>query len=144
MKLKQISVKFNLLLPVVLFFSVVGTSLHIESVFAAECAGVSTAVLDCPKGVKLDPGENSGNTGNPDGDGIGALLFLVIQIMTAGVGIVAVGGLIYGGILYTSAGDSQEKVKKAIEVIRNVVIGIVAYFAMAAILNFLIPGGIIQ
>lgn len=97
-----------------------------------ECQGVPTAVIkNCP------------NVGTQDDDnGILVLLVIALQIMTAGVGIVAVGGIIYGGILYASAGDSSEKVKKSIEVIRNVIIGILAYVAMYALLNFLIPGGI--
>lgn len=95
--------------------------------------GVEVAVLQCP-----DVGGSKPDQSN----GIMALLVIVLQIMTAGVGVVAVGGIIYGGVLYASAGDSSERVKKAIEVIRNVIIGVVAYGVMFALLNFLIPGGV--
>ncbi|MNH46494.1 hypothetical protein D3C72_2301490 [compost metagenome] len=62
--------------------------------------------------------------------------------MTAGVGILAVGGIVYGSILYTSAGGSSEQTKKAMGIITNVVIGLIAYALMYAITNFLIPGGL--
>jgi hypothetical protein len=71
-------------------------------------------------------------------------LILVINILTAGVGIAAIGGIVYGAVLYTTAGGSQEQVKKAISIITNVVIGIVAYALMWALLNFLIPGGVFK
>ena len=59
-----------------------------------------------------------------------------------GVGIVAVGGIVYGAILYASAADNQAQVTKALEVIRNVVIGLVAYALMYVLIEFLIPGGL--
>jgi hypothetical protein len=49
---------------------------------------------------------------------------------------------VYGAVLYSSAGDKADQTKKAIEVIKNVVIGVIAYAFMYLILNFLIPGGI--
>ncbi|HEY8886518.1 MAG TPA: hypothetical protein VIM31_03425 [Candidatus Microsaccharimonas sp.] len=74
--------------------------------------------------------------------GAWGVLLLAINILTAGVGIAAIGGIIYGSILYTSAGGSPEQVKKAMQVITNVVIGVVAYALMFSGLNFLIPGGL--
>jgi len=75
-------------------------------------------------------------------DAIMKLLGLLLDIMTAGVGIVAVGGIAYGSLLYTTAGGSQEQVKKAIGIIQNVIIGLVAYVSLYAFLQFLLPGGI--
>ena len=77
-----------------------------------------------------------------DLDFMGLLVF-AIWIMTAGIGVLAVGGIVWGAILYSSAGDSQEKAKKGIEVIKNVVMGLILYIFMFAIINFLIPGGVI-
>lgn len=72
------------------------------------------------------------------------LLMLILKIMTAGIGIAAVGGIVYGALLYTTAEDKPEQTKKAIGVITNVVIGLVAYGLMYVLLNFLIPGGIFK
>ncbi len=101
---------------------------------AAECGDVKTSIISCKQ-------KNSKNGGLED-NGVWGLLLIVLNIMTAGVGIVAVGGIVYGSILYASAGGNTEQVKKAIGIIRNVVIGLIAFIGMFAFLQFLIPGGI--
>jgi hypothetical protein len=58
------------------------------------------------------------------------------------VGVLGVAGIVYGAVLYTTAADKAEQTKKAIGIITNVVIGIIAYALMYLVLNFLIPGGI--
>lgn len=70
------------------------------------------------------------------------LLMLTLKVLTAGIGIAAVGGIVYGALLYTTAEDKPEQTKKAIGIITNVVIGLVFYGLMYILLNFLIPGGI--
>lgn len=100
---------------------------------AAQCGGAQTAIIQCSQ---TSQGPNAQNSG------IWGVLLIALNILTAGVGIAAVGGIVYGAILYTSAGDSTEQTKKAIEIIRNVVIGLVAYGLMFIGLNFLIPGGV--
>lgn len=70
------------------------------------------------------------------------LLVWVLRIMTAGVGIVAVGAIVYAGILYSSASDKQDQVNKAKSMILSTVIGLILYGLMFIILNFLIPGGV--
>ena len=72
---------------------------------------------------------------------IWGLLVLAINIMTAGIGIAAVGGILYGSILYTSSEGSAETTKKARKIISNVVIGLLMYALMYAFLNYMIPGG---
>lgn len=71
-----------------------------------------------------------------------SLLTMVLNIMTAGVAIAATGGLIYAAVLYTSAGPNQQQVAKSKEIIRNIVIGIVAFALMYSLLQWLIPGGV--
>ncbi|HRN97053.1 MAG TPA: hypothetical protein PLZ58_01190 [Candidatus Saccharibacteria bacterium] len=134
MKIKQTIKK--ILLPMALFVGVIG--------FVASPAIVSAAGN---KGCETDTVIISCNNVNTDDKGIQntglwSILLTVINILTAGVGILAVGGIVYGSILYASAGGSAEQVKKAMTVFTNVVIGIVAYAAMYAFLNFIIPGGI--
>jgi len=74
--------------------------------------------------------------------GIWYLLVIAINILTAGIGVVAVGGLVYGSILYASAGGGPEQVKKAKTIITDIAIGLVAYAFMYAFLNFIVPGGL--
>jgi hypothetical protein len=81
-------------------------------------------------------------TSDTSNSGVWGVLLIAINILTAGVGVAAIGGIIYGSILYTSAGGSPEQVKKAMGIITNVVIGVVAYALMFSGLNFIIPGGL--
>lgn len=95
----------------------------------AQCGGAKeTAIIKCTEGA-----------------GEGAIIYLlryVVQLMTYGIGILAVGGVILAGIMYASAGGSQEQTKKAKMMLFNIAIGLVAYAFMFAITNFLIPGGV--
>jgi hypothetical protein len=97
------------------------------------CA-VDTAIIKCDN-VDVTKGGTENN-------GVWSLLLTGINILTAGVGIAAIGGIVYGSILYTSAGGNAEQTKKAIEFIRNVIIGVVAYAIMFSFLNFIVPGGL--
>ncbi len=99
----------------------------------ADCGGAQTSIISCTQDNKGPDSKNNAVWG---------VLLIVLNILTAGVGIAAVGGIAYGAILYSSAGDSAEQTKRAIEIIRNVVIGLVAFGLMFLVLNYLIPGGI--
>lgn len=90
------------------------------------CGGIPTSVLTCAE----------------SDNAIYDILILIINILTAGVGIAAVGGIVYASIIYATAMGSAEKVVKAKDMIINVIIGIVAYALMYALLNFIIPGGL--
>lgn len=99
-----------------------------------ECGEVQTSVIDCNNSF-LNGEDNEGSH-------IFGLIEMVMNIMTAGVGIVAVGGVVYGGVLYASAGDKADQVQKSIGVIKNVVIGLIAYAVLFAFVQYLIPGGV--
>lgn len=74
---------------------------------------------------------------------IGDLIKLAISILTVLIGVVATGGFAYAAVLYASAQDDQTKVSEAMGIIRNIVIGLVMYGFTIAIINWLIPGGVI-
>ncbi len=106
-----------------------------QPTYAADsCGGVETAIIHCDQGG----GENA----PLEETGVWGLLIIIINIMTAGVGVLALVGFVYGAILYTSAGGSPEQVKKARVVFTNVVIGVIAFGAMFTLLNFIVPGGV--
>ena len=130
MKIKQ-TVK-TLFIGISLLFG--GLVVAAPSTFAATCGGVQTSIISCS--------QTGGKGSTVKNTGVWGVLLLAINILTAGIGIAAVGGIVYGAILYTSAGGSPEQVKKAMGIITNVVIGVVAYALMYSVLNFLIPGGI--
>ena len=105
---------------------------------ALECAILPSQICD-----KADaPAANASNTVDVTSTGIFALLTWVLRILTAAVGIAAIGTIIYAGILYSSAGGDSGMVTKAKTLIRDTVIGIVAYGLMFVLLNFIIPGGV--
>lgn len=112
-------------------FAVIGVS---SNDVYADCGDVKTSIINCDN---VDT-----NVDGIEGTGVWSLLLTAINILTAGVGVLAVAGIVYGAVLYTSAGGNQEQVKKAMGIITNVVIGVLAFALMFSLLNFLIPGGL--
>lgn len=125
MKLKQ---KLVILASILLFGSTI--SLAPAPVYAT--SSCQTAIL--PSSLCSSNGKNN----------IVSLLVIGINILTAGIGIAAVGGIIYAALLYATAQDNASQVSKSKMIITNVVIGIVSYFLMYGVLNFIIPGGLLQ
>lgn len=147
MKIKQTIFAIVMMIGIIIVPLSVSTS-------AASCGGVETSVIDCSQQKAVCP---AGTTGpGEDGlcsdkshpvyksitdSGIWGILITAINILTAGVAITAVGGVIYGSILYTSAEGSADQTKKARTIIANVMIGLLAYGLMYGFLNFIVPGG---
>lgn len=93
-----------------------------------DCGDAKTVLVKC-----TGSGENA----------LGDILKQIIIILSIGIGVAAVGGIVYGSMLYTTARDSSSQTEKGMEVIRNVVIGILLYIFMIALINWLVPGGVI-
>lgn len=100
-----------------------------------DCGGVKTAVLSCP--------DSFNGQGGIEKSGVMGILTVVVNVMAAAVGILAIGAFVYAGIVYASAADSQEKVKQARGIIFNTVIGLVLFIALYALVNFIVPGGVL-
>lgn len=100
----------------------------------ADCGGVQTAIINC----------SQGGGGGVENTGLWGILLIAVNILVAGVGVLALGGIIYGAVLYTSAGGNPEQVKKARTIFTNVVIGVIAFGGMYVLLNFLVPGGVFK
>lgn len=95
---------------------------------AAGCGQAKTNLLSC------------------DGSGVSALasvLKIALFILTIIVGIAAVGAIVYAAVLYSAGEDNSSRTSDAKNLIRNVVIGLFVYGFMVAIINWLIPGGVI-
>lgn len=130
--------KRNILLSTIIALSaVLGIALAPQPAMAATCKDYQTSVLPIPGCDGTNPDEEV------DGQAvIFGIIKIVIQIMTAVIGIVAVGAVIFGAILYGTSGDNPENLKKAKGIWMNVVIGLMLFAFMVAITNFLIPGGV--
>lgn len=120
-------IKRNILISLVLPLSMMAVMVVAQTAIAKTCGGAETSIIECS------------GTGK---EAIFDILKIVIQVLTAGIGIAAVGATIYGAILYTSSADSPEKIKKAKEIWINTVIGLIFFAFMVALTNFLIPGGV--
>lgn len=119
---------------VVISLGLVGSSAYAETNQGTKtCGGVDTAVLSCNAQGGNQPLENSA---------IWNLLLIAINILTGLVVVVAIGGLVYGAIMYASAQDNASQVQEAVGIIRNVIIGLALFVGMYALLQYLIPGGI--
>lgn len=155
MKIKQTLLLFALIVGI-------GGTLLSPVVYAASCGGVDTSVIGCNdqdgSGVCPDGSTVSKKDMDkvipvkcPDGStpvvkientGVWGLLKTGIQLLTAAIGLAAVGGIIYASILYTTSGSDVGQTKQAKTIIFNIVLGLVAYAFMWSFLNFIIPGGI--
>lgn len=113
---------------IVALFAVAATPVAVQAADGG-CGGTKTQFIKCDseKGVAT----------------INELIKIAVNVLTVLIGIVATGGLAYAGVLYASAQDNQSQVSSAMTIIRNVVIGLVLYGFTIAIINWLIPGGVI-
>ena len=150
MKIKQTLI----LLSAAFVFALGLFSVNAQPVAAQSCGGVDTSIISCDdNGFVCDDGttvpsadstctDGSVPKASVENSGLWQVLLLAINILTGLIAVAALGGLIYGAVMYTSAGGNVEQTKKAMGIITNVVIGVVAYGLMFAGLNFLIKLGV--
>lgn len=82
----------------------------------------------------------SGSQYNPVLD----MLFALLRFVTAGVGIVVTGSIIWAGIQYSISRGDPHGTEAALKRISNAVIALLMYIFAFAILNFLVPGGLFR
>jgi len=63
-------------------------------------------------------------------------------VLAAGVGLVVVGSIIWGGIQYAVAGNNPNAVSAAKKRIMDSLIALLAFLFMFGFLQWIIPGGI--
>ena len=97
-------------------------------VFAGNCGGVETAIIEC--------------SSSDSEEAFFSIIGSVVNILTYGVGVGAVAGFTYVGFLYMTSQNDPGKIKTAKDRAMQIVIGLLVYALMWGILNFLLPGGI--
>ena len=102
----------------------------VPAAHALECSVLPSSICDAANEKDLQK------------SGTWKLLEFAISILTVAVGVVAVAMIAFASFMYTTAGGNAEQTKKAIEMIRNVVIALIIYAMMWALLNWLVPGGV--
>ena len=66
-----------------------------------------------------------------------------IKLLSAAIGVLVVLSVIIGGVQYSAAGSDPQQVAAARKRIGNALLGLVAYIFLFALLNWLVPGGIL-
>lgn len=66
----------------------------------------------------------------------------ILGWLAAGLSVVVLMAIVYGSIIYLTAGADKSKVENGKKIIRNAIIALIGYFFMYSLLNFLVPGGI--
>lgn len=102
-----------------------------------------SAAGECPEGCVPTSilGENGCSCDkNGDGSAIIGVLRLVVNIMTAGIGVLATIGIVVSGTQYLTAGGNEDQIKKSKRRIFEIIIGLVAYAVVYALLYWLLPG----
>ena len=127
-------IKRNILISIAILATATVGAMALSRPALADCMGVKTSIIDCK--------DSSGKDAKTGEEAIYNILGMVIKIMTGAIGLVAVAAVVYGAILYGSASDNPENIKKAKEIWTNIVIGLIAFAFMVSILNFIIPGGV--
>ena len=128
-------IKRNILIPIAILVTVIIGTIVLSRPAQAGCMGVETSIIISCK-------DSSGKDAATGEEAIYNILGMVIKIMTGAIGLVATAAVVYGAILYGSAADNPENIKKAKGIWMNVVIGLIAFAFMVSILNFIIPGGV--
>jgi hypothetical protein len=106
---------------------------------AYQCGSGKNAV-----GTSINIGCEGAKCKTSNKDGCSALtdaFFAIVRFLSAGVGIVIIGSVIWAGIQYSMAADDPNAVAKAKDRIKNSGYALLMYIFAYALLNYLIPGG---
>lgn len=95
-----------------------------------------------PKFVKSDCNPDGGAALDSSNCGIVKYLTIIINVLSAIVGVVIVMMIIVGGIQYSAAGDDPQKVQAAKTKITNALLALFLFIFMYSLLQWLVPGGI--
>lgn len=97
------------------------------------CGRVKTSYVKC--NTSNDPQKTEETT-------IWQTVIIIMNVLLGVVGVVAIGGVVYGAMLYGSAGDNATQTQQGKETIRNVLIGLILYLFLWSAAQALIPGGV--
>jgi hypothetical protein len=78
------------------------------------------------------------------GNAIVDLGFAIIRFLSAGVGLVVIASIIYGGIQYTMSRGDPQATAAAVDRIRNSLFALLIFVFAYAIIDYIIPRGFLQ
>ncbi len=100
-------------------------------------AGSDAPGSPAPHPVKTSIDLGCSNQGNPIMD----LIFAIIRLLSAGVGIAVVASVVVAGIQFSAARSDPQAVAGAITRLRSTIIALIIFIFAYAILNYVVPGG---
>jgi hypothetical protein len=72
------------------------------------------------------------------------LAFAIIRFLSAGVGLVVIASIVYGGIQYTMSRGDPQATAAAVDRIRNSLFALLLFIFAYAIINYIIPKGFLK
>jgi type IV secretory pathway VirB2 component (pilin) len=129
------------------FVAATSPILSAEANAASNC--VFTTVLGNTKCVERngtieedrnDPNAKTCSCDDGQGSDTIRMLELAVDILSGAVGALAVVGIVVVGIQYQTAGDNEERARKAKRRLIEIVIGIAIYICLYALVKWLMPG----
>lgn len=78
------------------------------------------------------------------GNAIIDMLFAFIRFLSAGVGLIIVGSLVFAGIQYTTSRGDPQATAAAIDRIQNSLLALLLFIFAYAILNYIVPGAVLR
>lgn len=130
------------ILVISLIFSALAAALFVSPQPAMAAEKLDCAILPDTFCATADNDLPKGTRATSKNSAVFMILEWALGILTAGVGIVAIGAFVYAGIMYSSAGGGAEQIKKAKDIMLQTVIGLAIFGGMGIVLMWLIPGGI--
>ena len=122
---------------ILVFVALVASSVMVSYEATNMCARPAFAAGGVEASILKDCAQKAGGE---DGEGVKCLLNLVLTILTYGIGILGVIGIMISGIQYITSSGDPAKMTKAKNRILQIVIGLIIYAVMWAALRFLVPG----
>jgi hypothetical protein len=108
------------------------------------CVEIGLPVVPVPGTTCTAKDGNPGVTNNPaTGGAIVSYLKGWLALLGGAVGLVVILMIVISGIQYITAIGDPGSIKSAKSRLQNAIIALVLYLSMYAILNFIIPGGIL-
>lgn len=92
-----------------------------------------------PNSIKTSLDFGCRGIGNPVAD----IIFSIVRVLTLGVGFVLVLSLIIAGVQYSTSGGNPQAVSKAKSRIMSTAIALFVFLFAYALLNYVVPGGLL-
>ncbi len=110
---------------------------------APDCVEISLPIVPGMQTCKADDGGIGVPNDAATGGAIIVYLRYVLQLLSSAVAAVVLLMIIIAGVQYITSGANPSQVKAAKDRLTNALIALVLFLCMFAILNYLVPGGVL-